>query len=111
MSYLRLLQDIAHGYGGEFRDLPVKVKRELCGEWLREVPPLEIFDGLKDGTARYLFSELLGELVEHSQKQDGYAFKSALSAFLDCLLPYVLAQAERAVEEQYDVEAAPEEHA
>lgn len=111
MSYLTLLQDTAAYYGGEFRDLPVKAQRELCGEWLREVPPLEIFDALPDGTARYLFSELLGELIEHGQQPEGYAFREARRALLDCLLPYALARAERAVEEQYDVEAAPcEDH-
>ena len=109
MSYLTLLQGHAKKYGGEFRELPAKVRRELCGEWLREVPPLEIFDALKDGTARYLFSELLGELVEHSQCQTGYAFREAQRAFFAGLLPYALAQAERAVEAQYDAEAAPVE--
>lgn len=111
MSYLTLLQDTAAYYGGEFRELPVKVQRELCGEWLRELPPLEIFDALPDGTARYLFSELVGELVEHGQHQTGYAFREAQRAFFSGLLGYALAQAERAVEEQYDVEAAPcEDH-
>ena len=111
MSYITELQDHAEYYGGDYSGLPASRKHELCAAWIRERPMLEILDRMPERTCKYLFGDLLSDMVEHHKNVTGFAYRDALNKFVEILVPFALAEAERHVQDDYDAETAePEDH-
>lgn len=106
MSYLTTLQSTAEYYGGEFRELPVSERNELLSEWLAAQPTLEPVGELPERTLRYLFRELLPDLVRLAHRRDSAVYQSAAAALIETLVAAAAGYAEKWVEEQYDEETA-----